>query len=249
MRFLTTIIVIHVCIQAVCSRPLSGWYDFEGSIGGVKVSLTLYPDNEGKLKGSYYYNKYETKIDLRGELDGGDLILEESINQEITGFFIGTVSERFSSIEGEWINANSAKSLPFKLNSTGYYYGSKECRYSPAFYDTTEEVEQFAAAIKKAIVDEDYNWIAENIAYPITVHLEGTKEHTIKTADEMLRYAGKIFYSEFIAYIKKQVTINMYCKTEGAMIGAGMIWFSGYFDMDTEKYSKKIIAINNADIY
>ncbi len=83
------------------------------------ITMTLYKHDDHSLTGHYEYTKYKTPIQLTGQYhtnnDGmQDFVIDESVDGEIVGSFIG----RFTgdSFSGKWMNADRTKELPFKLD-------------------------------------------------------------------------------------------------------------------------------------
>lgn len=89
-------------------NPIPGATALTGKLDG-KYEIVLQftdPDTNGKVEGSYYYTKYKSPISLQGELEGDRLMLEEYTNGNLTGRFIGRMTN--SGFDGIWTSADES---------------------------------------------------------------------------------------------------------------------------------------------
>lgn len=89
-------------------NPIPGATALTGKLDG-KYEIVLQftdPDTNGKVEGSYYYTKYKSPISLQGELEGERLMLEEYTNGNLTGRFIGRMTN--SGFDGIWTSADES---------------------------------------------------------------------------------------------------------------------------------------------
>lgn len=86
-----------------------------GDIDGRQVQLSLQPKkNEDGLEGRYFFFGDSPQILLAGEVEGDDLVMEESINgRDVSGQWEGHRDGR--RITGTWSSADGAVTKPFSL--------------------------------------------------------------------------------------------------------------------------------------
>ena len=87
-----------------------------GTLGDAPIQMQLRPkpDEEG-LEGDYFRFGASARVLLAGEVDGGELVMEESENgTDVSGQWIGSIEGR--RISGTWQDAEGAVSKPFVLN-------------------------------------------------------------------------------------------------------------------------------------
>ncbi|WP_253547361.1 hypothetical protein [Herbaspirillum rubrisubalbicans] len=86
-----------------------------GQIDGRDIQLSLAPKkNEDGLEGRYFFFGGSPEILVAGEVDGDDLIMEESVNgKDVSGQWEG--HRQGQSIVGTWSSADGTISKPFAL--------------------------------------------------------------------------------------------------------------------------------------
>lgn len=105
----------------------------------------------------------------------------------------------------------------------------------------TWEVERFAKRIKKQILAGDFESLAEEISYPVTVDgLEYADREAFLAAD-FIREPNPAFLSA----IEETPDENLFCNWRGIMLGNGEVWFGEVTDSDTSaSEGLRITAIN-----
>lgn len=103
-----------------------------------------------------------------------------------------------------------------------------------------EAVESFAKQIRQQILDEDWNALSENIAYPIVV-CGTTYNNKEEFAEEDL---SDVFTEEFVKTIEQESCEDMLCSWQGIMLGNGEIWIAEVLNDDMTSQGLKVIAIN-----
>ena len=118
------ILTITLLAQKISDEKISDTYILTGSIDEkYKITMYLTISTDGKAEGKYYYHSSKKYIDISGKIKKNNLTLEEKIyNQktykyEITGEFVGIFNKNNITFEGDWINANGKKSMPFNITS------------------------------------------------------------------------------------------------------------------------------------
>ena len=94
------------------AQPLS----FRGTLGDatIEMHLQLKPDPTEGLQGTYSAPGQSAKILLAGEYDGGDVIMEESINgKDVSGEWAGKFDGK--TFSGTWSTTDDAVIKPFVL--------------------------------------------------------------------------------------------------------------------------------------
>lgn len=112
------------------SMVVSENLNLKGTIGdsmGIHMTLTF---DDGKVYGTYFYDKFQKEIVVSGEYDSaGNVRMDEYDNNYKTGLFIGRFTSE-SSIEGDWTNEEKTKKFPFYLDeisrATAWADGSVE---------------------------------------------------------------------------------------------------------------------------
>ncbi|MBO9535112.1 hypothetical protein [Herbaspirillum sp.] len=86
-----------------------------GDIGGRQIQLSLQPKkNEDGLEGSYFFFGDSQEILVAGEVEGDDLVMEESVNgRDVSGQWEG--HRQGAAISGTWSSADGTVTKPFFL--------------------------------------------------------------------------------------------------------------------------------------
>lgn len=96
------------------TQKLKGADVYTGYIDG-KYEIVMNLINYGShYKGLYYYTKNGNTIDIEGDTDeNNQLTLNETVNGNVTGQFIGEIT--WNDFSGYWISADGERSLIFKV--------------------------------------------------------------------------------------------------------------------------------------
>lgn len=238
-------LVLTTLCQAFKLEP-NQWVDFDGALGQTNIQLSLYRFENGQIRGNYCYKKYESKIQLIGKIKGNQVELTELLNGKPNGTFKGNISTDPSSdtFEGTWTNRSKTKTVVFKLNLTSITYGNYNHRYD-YFKGTDDDVENFMKHVKRSILNDDKDWIASHIYYPLKTTLNGSKPITIKTKQQLIANFDKVFYKAFKDAIKTFCTCNLFYNDYGAMLGNGEIWINNTSNSTDKNYDYCISMVNN----
>lgn len=103
------------------TTPVAETKYFKGSIGSALDLQMKVVREADKIRGTYFYQKVGTKIDLRGTVDNdGNMVLEEfDLAGKQTGVFTGTWTTNSSGLiqlAGNWSKPNSDKKTAFSLH-------------------------------------------------------------------------------------------------------------------------------------
>lgn len=230
-------------IQAL-DLEIGSWNDFDGFLGKTGIQLSLFRFENGQVKGTYCYKKYETHITLTGNISGNKLELTESANGKTTGYFSGSLftddADRF---EGTWKDASKTKSIAFKLTLSGVKGNSYEHRYNDIL-GSNEAVEAFMKKAKAAIAGADRTWLASHTLFPIFCAVNG-KPVQIKSQKQFIEKFDLIFHNAFKQQVAKACTCNMFCNYRGVMLGNGELWISNTADSTEEEVRFVIISVGN----
>ena len=222
------------------------WYDFDGKLGETNIELSIYISDSGELKGNYCYKKYETKIQLVGQSKDNEIELTEFLNGKTNGHFSGKVfTDNLDRFEGTWTDISGAKHIDFKMTlASAGYEPDWQHRYSD-FPGTDDDVENFMKHVKSSIFDNDKEWIANNISYPIKTTLNGNKKITIYNKQQLIDNFDEIFYQTFKDKLKSDCVCNMFNNYLGIMLGQGEIWIMVKPNSTDEKFGYLINGIYN----
>ena len=112
--------------------------------------------------------------------------------------------------------------------------------YAVATDEDSETVESFAAEIRQQILDKDWNGLADNTLFPITVAgVTYENKDAFAAADW-----DSILGDSFIQAIEEESCENLFCNSDGIMLGNGEVWFAEHLDDNFESLGLKVIAIN-----
>jgi len=222
--------------------------DFEGTIDNKhQIYISLYPSEDGTIKGHYFYKNDEKKINLIGKYRQDKISLEELDQNGVTfsATFEGKLStddrDRFRGLKTTITTRNS---LDFNLSLAAVGSADWGRRYSAMGAESDEEVEIFAGKIKQAIFLSNYEWLSNQISYPINLSIKG-KQKKIKNKAAFLKFAPIAFTSLFKNKLFKYRTIDMFSNSTGVMIGTGEIWMSYVGNKVNGLFTLKVIGINN----
>jgi hypothetical protein len=86
-----------------------------GEIDGRRIQLSLQPKkNEDGLEGRYFFFGDSADILVAGEVEGDDLVMEESLNgRDVSGQWEG--HRQGKTIAGTWSSADGSVTKPFSL--------------------------------------------------------------------------------------------------------------------------------------
>jgi len=89
-------------------------------------------------------------------------------------------------------------------------------------------IKQFQAVIKH----EDKRAVAKLMHYPLRIDRRTSnfkiKSYYIKNEKEFIESYDKLITSKMKKIILQQAPANLFCRTDGGMIGHGTIWFNNY---------------------
>ena len=105
---------------------------------------------------------------------------------------------------------------------------------------STWEVERFAKRVRKQILAGDFESIADEIAYPITVDGIPYEDKTAFLRADFVQNPS----TSFTDVIRNETGELMFCNWQGIMMGNGEVWFSEVLNNDGSSQGLKIIGIN-----
>lgn len=221
------------------------WATFHGKIGTSYYQLSLFLFKDSTVKGNYVLNQTSQKVLLTGAIKGNSLNLHavKQENLSLNGRVTSANRQDGDVYSGTFIDATKKTTVPFKFVFGQLVYGEYNHMYSDLF-GTDDEIENYAAKVKQAIIASDKEWVASNIFYPFA-H-SGIKGHSvIANKKQMLAYYDKIFTPALKELLKKDMTTNLFTKDSKVMLGDGEIWISNSPNSTSKKYGFSIYAVNN----
>lgn len=229
------------------------WSDFKGSLGDSQIVMTLWADENDKIKGNYCDLKGSFhKIELKGTSTESRIVLDVLKGNAKVGHFSGSFTEKFDDrnflgafYEGVFTDYASGNTFPFQLLHERSSGGTFEHRYMDLFA-SNEEVETFVQKIKSALLENDMYWLADNLNYPIKVSVAKDKMVTIATRSRFLELYGKIFPPTYLNAVKDYATCNLWVQSNGVAFGKGELWIHNKNGSTVENYS---IAIKEIHAY
>jgi hypothetical protein len=220
------------------------WFDFDGRLAGADIRLSIFKTKGNEIKGGYCYKKYERRIPLSGKIAGDKIELAESPAEDAPGFFsLRLFTDNRDRLEGTW--TNRAKSREVRLALISAVFGTAEKRYF-GFYGADNDVEGFMRRVKKSIINNDREWLADHIGYPARVVLPPNREYIIiKDRRQLLENFDQIFHRDFMNRIKQSCVCYLFNNHSGVMLDDGLVWISHARNSDGDGFDFLITTINN----
>lgn len=204
---------------------------YTGTIGNENVVMDIYPNNElGILDISFIGDLHNKDTIYTGGASDNKFVYEDdslkiTLYQTAEGVLKGSFTE----------SKEESKDIALTLSHISGTHDPDQ-RY---LIGTNEEIEAFAAEIKKVIANDDIKALSKMIAYPISIHIEeGATAHNEE--DLIAMSAQAVITPELKKSIASTFPRFMFSNSEGIMLGSGEynIWFSKV------ENGLKIIAIN-----
>ncbi len=98
------------------------------------------------------------------------------------------------------------------------------------------KVHQILIALQQAVAKHNPAAVAALVHYPIKVN-PGKKPFTVKNEKEFIKDYDRIITPDIASAIYKQKYDNLFVNSEGAMIGDGEVWITGFCRDKTCKQS------------
>ncbi|MGI0118452.1 hypothetical protein [Zooshikella sp. RANM57] len=244
MRFQYKLVIIFwvtLSTYAFGYNPDVAMYNnYEGLIDNkYKITLSILPMKNGTLTGDYVYDKIGKKIKLSGNWNDQHIQINELNKNSISATFISSdFNDNSGVIVGYWHNLKSNSKLAFKLRHISSTSAINKKRYSSTLSD--EQIESFANDIKSAVIHRDYNWLSNNLRYPIQIK---SLDIHIKNKVEFINNAKLIITNELISNLKSARTFFLFCNSDGISLSNGEIWFS---EIEGNEQKLKILKIGSA---
>lgn len=222
------------------------YYDYEGTIDKqINIHMSIYA-KDGKVTGTYFYDRYGEEISVTGKIDWRAITLTEyDKSGRKTGTFEGILDNN-DKIQGNWKDSSGKNTYPFYLELKDIVYGNEQSRYSVATKNkSASEVESFVSNIKAYINSSDANHLADNICYPIVIY-NHQERITINNKTEFMRRYNDIFSNEYKDAINKTFAKFMFANSKGIMFGSSYynMWINDIKNPDGS-YQLKITTIND----
>lgn len=212
---------------------------FEGKIGTQNICMAIYRDGD-LLTASYItQNDQDSEIDLQGTIQTNTASFV--LNGSNGATFEGTIEPETPEgtlLEGTYRSAIDGKDTEFALTLSHTIGNTYESRY-PLTSANTKDIEEFADKIKLYVTQNNKTGLADLIAYPIKVVIDGSKV-SIDNKKEFEQKYDDIINAEFREKISNCYTKYLFSNYMGVMLGDGEIWFESLNDIGLRVY-----AINN----
>ncbi|MEI0606385.1 hypothetical protein R4K48_05415 [Brachyspira pulli] len=92
------------------------FYFCSGKIGNSKIYLYLYINNNDNISGKYYYDTINQFINIEGSISNNTVYIKEKVNNRITGYFEGSVTEDLI-FSGEWTSFDGNNKYDFEFSN------------------------------------------------------------------------------------------------------------------------------------
>lgn len=233
-------------ITAFAEPQFKGYYDYEGTIGKSKVAMSLYfQEDSENVKGSYFYDKYRTTIQLVGKKTGSSVTLTEyDSKKKLVGTFVGQINKD-DSYTGYWKNAKTGKKTEFKLLLLAALpFAEYNHRYALLNVENDQIVEAYVIHFQKMVIKNDKVAISKLIQYPLSVY-SGGKALTFENEKGFIANYDKAMTPALKKDLSSAYTQYLFANGEGLMFGSNIhnVWISG-FETAEGKIELKIISFN-----
>ena len=218
------------------------WTDFSGTLGKTNFYLSLYRGTGDSVTGSYYTDGATRKIWVEGIFSYDVLFLKEKQTNKKLAIFKGKVysTDQDDFIKGFRMERNGGQAQRFEMHVTAKVGGTAQKRYSDVSL-TDEQVERFALDVKQAFLSDKKEWLAEQIAYPLTVRLNNGKKLDLQQAKDFIQNYSNIINADFKKRLRVAGCFNLFHNYQGIMMGNGEIWLTS----DTENKKMLVMGMNN----
>ncbi len=99
--------------------------------------------------------------------------------------------------------------------------------YSVGGFDDAEKFEKFYDNLRADVAKGDKAATASLFSYPMSIHFPPKKKLVlISNKAEMLKNFDRIFNPQAKKALQKTKTADLFCNSQGVMIGNGEIWFT-----------------------
>jgi hypothetical protein len=212
---------------------LDKWHNvFFGTIGTEEICMDIYQDGNN-LTAFYIYNKSENEYKLVGNINGFKITLKDDNQNTLTGT-LTSADEPGGRLNGTLIQSNGNE-LSVLLDMS-YACGATLDNFYEIMGSNNQEVETFLNELKKKIISEDKEAVAQLINYPINVSIDNM-DTTILSSQEFINNYNKIIDKDLVDKISKAYTKFVFNNYRGVM-------FCNFWIQKTND-NLKIIGINN----
>jgi len=105
----------------------------------------------------------------------------------------------------------------------------------PVEIDEYGTISEFMQKVKNAIAENDKEWLANHISYPLNTTLNGQEKIIVENRQQLIDNFEQIFFPSYKEQIEKHSVSDLFSNWQGTMLGNGEIWVG----------ENIIIAINN----
>jgi len=215
------------------------WNTYYGKIGAGEAQLCVYKFKDNSVKGNYVFKRLGKKVTVQGLLKGNALLLTDAEDRSFKGNLFTDTVDKYN---GEIVDSRTNQTLSFSFSLSTIAWGKYAHQYTDVF-GTDDEIEQFMAKIKNAIVNDDKEWIASHLSYPFRFP-PAFKSRRAYNKAEFLKYAGKVLTPALQNKVRDTYTTNLFVKNGEVMLGDGEVWITNTPNSTKSKYGFSVIAIN-----
>jgi hypothetical protein len=222
------------------------WYDFEGSLSGADIQLSIYVADSGRVSASYCFRQEEVKFYLDGTVDGNNIRLFQKVDGQVVAQITGTVFINGNDrLEALWSTGADADPMYLGAKLTSMVSGALNGKRYADMDGNDEAVEAFMKKVRSAIVNKETEWLADNIRFPLKVSMGKKKKVTIRNRTQFISNAEKIINRVFMEKVRGACVCNMFSNYQGVMLGNGQVWIKDREGAGKSGLRYIITAINN----
>lgn len=196
------------------------WNDFSGTLGDQEIFLTLYAYENGEVIGTYVLQEYDIQVPLKGHLEGDNLILTGTNSSVFSGKLSTDQTDNYT---GAFTKGVKETPVNFRLKLSTICWGLPKKRYAD-MHGSDEEVHEYAQKVKDAILSGNKSWIADQLSFPLIVHVNGEKITIQSRSIFIEKYFDLVFHDQFLKTLKTFRTTHLFTSNSGLMLGKGQIW-------------------------
>ncbi|MEN8858688.1 MAG: hypothetical protein ABF260_11590 [Flavobacteriaceae bacterium] len=217
--------LILIFLFFVCDVSISQYLMYTGFIGDSPIDLILHSYSDGNTQGVYSFKKNDNPVEIKGEIDRGNLILSNSdtIEKRTEQFIIPAVSLIKKSVTGIWKDLKSRKEFKIQLTKTNQFDLYDETTFSSLeFMQAKSSEDHYFRLILTKKKTEDvkvigvkvYQKVSDSLINYFSIESEFIGLNNVSIGD--FNFDGEIDFSVFEAsYFGRNTTSIYFLKSKG----------------------------------
>lgn len=106
-----------LCVLSLWVTPAGAQVVYAGRLGTQPIQLIGYFYGDGAVRAAYFYDKYDTPIQVNGHLSGSvlELIEKDRSGKDAAALKFAEFAASMQQVSGEWVRLDGSKRLPITL--------------------------------------------------------------------------------------------------------------------------------------